>query len=156
MDIAFVLYDGFTALDLVSAYEPIASWPGVRSHFLATENRPHVADHGLIVSPTDTPATLPRADIIVIPGSSRPLGPLQNEALLGCARRRRERSGARRSVRARVAAAGVLGSHRVTTHWAFRDVLAGMGATVSTDRVVIDPPFISGAGVSAASIWRSP
>ena len=152
MDIAFVLYDGFTALDLVSAYEPIASWPGVRSHFLATENRPHVADNGLIVSPTDTPATLPRADIIVIPGSSRPLAPLQNEALLAWVRAAAPQAQWCASVctgSSLYAAAGVLGSHRVTTHWAFREVLAGMGATVSTDRVVIDPPFISGAGVSA-------
>lgn len=37
----------------------------------------------------------------------------------------------------------------MTTHWAFREALAGMGATVSTARVVIDPPFASGAGVSA-------
>ena len=82
MEIAFVIYDGFTALDLVGAYEVIASWPDARSHFLATERRPHVADNGLIVSPTDTPESLPRADMIVIPGSSRPFGPLENQALL--------------------------------------------------------------------------
>ena len=32
---------------------------------------------------------------------------------------------------------------------AFRDVLTSMGVDVSTDRVVIDEPFVSGAGVSA-------
>ncbi len=152
MDIAFVIYDGFTALDLVSAYEPIASWPNARARFLATEMRPHVADNGLIVSPTDTPETLPRADLIVIPGSSRPFGPLQNQALLDWVRAAAPQAQWCASVctgSSLYAAAGVLGTHRVTTHWAFRDVLAGMGATVSTDRVVIDPPFISGAGVSA-------
>ena len=47
------------------------------------------------------------------------------------------------------AAAGVLEGRRATTHWAFRDVLASMGVEVSTERVVFDDPFVSGAGVSA-------
>ena len=152
MQIAFVLYDGFTALDLVSAYEVIASWPEAENRFLATEMRPHHADNGLIVSPTDTPDSLPRPDVIVIPGSSRPLGPLENQALLAWIRAAAPHAQWCTSVctgSSLYAAAGVLGSHPVTTHWAFREVLAGMGATVSTARVVIDPPFASGAGVSA-------
>jgi transcriptional regulator GlxA family with amidase domain len=47
------------------------------------------------------------------------------------------------------AAAGLLEGRRATTHWAFRDALAGMGVAVSNDRVVFDEPFVSGAGVSA-------
>jgi transcriptional regulator GlxA family with amidase domain len=47
------------------------------------------------------------------------------------------------------AAAGLLAQRRATTHWAFRDVLASMGVDVSTERVVVDEPFVSGAGVSA-------
>jgi transcriptional regulator GlxA family with amidase domain len=154
MDIAFVIYDGFTALDLVSAYEVIASWPDARSHFLATERRPHVADNGLIVSPTDTPESLPRADLILIPGSSRPLGPLDDQALLAWIRGAAPHATWLTSVctgASLYAAAGVLGQHPVTTHWAFRDVLAGMGATVVNERVVIDPPFATAAGVSAGT-----
>ena len=30
MDIAFVVYDGFTALDLVGPYEVMGGWPGAR------------------------------------------------------------------------------------------------------------------------------
>jgi transcriptional regulator GlxA family with amidase domain len=152
MQIAFVLYDSFTALDLVGAYEVIASWPEAQKHFLATELRPHQADNGLIVSPTDTPQSLPRPDVIVIPGSSRPFGPLENQALLAWIRDAAPHARWCTSVctgSSLYAAAGVLGSHPVTTHWAFREVLAGMGATVSTARVVIDPPFASAAGVSA-------
>ena len=154
MDIAFVLYDDFTALDLVSAYEVLASWPGVTARFVATELRPHRADNGLIVSPTDTPATLPRPEMIVIPGSSRPFGPLQNAALLAWIRDAAPTATWLVSVctgSSLYAAAGVLGSHPVTTHWAFREALAGMGATVRTERVVIDPPFASAAGVSAGT-----
>lgn len=94
MKIAFVLYDSFTALDLVGAYEVIASWPEAEARFVATELRPHRADNGLIVSPTDTPQSLPRPDVIVIPGSSRPFGPLQNQALLDPRRRAARPAGA--------------------------------------------------------------
>lgn len=152
MDIAFVIYDDFTALDLVSAYEVIASWPDATAHFLATERRPHRADNGLIVSPTDTPQSLPRADVIVIPGSSRPLGPLKNPALLAWVRDAAPRATWCTSVctgASLYAAAGVLGTHPVATHWAFRDILAGMGATVVNERVVISPPFATAAGVSS-------
>ncbi|MBX3027961.1 DJ-1/PfpI family protein [bacterium] len=152
MDIAFVLYDGFTALDLVGAYEVIAAWPEARPHFLATEQRPQRADNGLTVLPTATPASLAHPDVIVIPGSSRPLAPLDNQALLAWIRDAAPRARWCVSVctgSSLYAAAGVLGAHPVTTHWAFRDILAGMGATVSTARVVIDPPFASAAGVSS-------
>jgi transcriptional regulator GlxA family with amidase domain len=47
------------------------------------------------------------------------------------------------------AAAGLLAGRRATTHWAFREALATMGVHVSTDRVVVDEPFMSGAGVSS-------
>jgi hypothetical protein len=77
MDIAFVLYDAFTALDLVGPYEVIAAWPDARVRFVATEQRPVQADAGLVVMPTDALASLPDPDIVVIPGSSRLLGPLE-------------------------------------------------------------------------------
>ncbi len=49
---------------------------------VATELRHVTADAGLIVMPTDTPASLPAPDLVVIPGSSRPFGPLADRALL--------------------------------------------------------------------------
>jgi transcriptional regulator GlxA family with amidase domain len=47
------------------------------------------------------------------------------------------------------AAAGLLEGKRTTTHWAFRDVVRGLGAEVAEDRVVGQGTHISGAGVSA-------
>src|SRR5262249_60483269 len=82
MDIAFVVYEGFTALDLVGPYEVMGAWPDARVRFLATALRPVTADAGLTVVPNETPASLPAPDVVVIPGSSRPFGPLKDRSLL--------------------------------------------------------------------------
>src|SRR5262249_38166275 len=152
MEIALVLYDGFTALDLVGPYEVFGAWPDARVRFVSTGQGPVKADAGLVVVPTDTPGSLPNPDIVVVPGSSRPFGPLENRVLLDWLRHAARSATWLASVGtgARVYAAAVLLPHRRgTTHWAFRDALASMGVEVSTDRVVIDEPFVSGAGVSA-------
>jgi putative intracellular protease/amidase len=49
MEIAFVLYDGFTGLDLIGPYEVIGAWPDARVRFVATRPGPVTADAGLTV-----------------------------------------------------------------------------------------------------------
>ena len=152
MKIAFVLYDRFTALDLVGPYEVLANWPGAEVRFVATGPGPIRADAGLIVSPTDTPESLPDPDIVVVPGSSNPLGPLADEALLEWVRTASGSATWMASVCTGVsiyAAAGIMPGRRATTHWMFRDALAAMDVEVRAERVVFDEPFVSGAGVSA-------
>ena len=152
MRIAFVLYDRFTALDLVGPYEVIANWPDAEVHFIATEAGPIRADAGLVVSPTATPDSLPDPDLVLVPGSSQPLGPLGDGALLDWVRQSSRSATWMASVCTGAgvyAAAGLLEGHRATTHWAFRDALAEMGVDVSSDRVVFDDPYVSGAGVAA-------
>src|SRR6185312_3962797 len=75
MKIAYVIYPDFTALDLIGPYEVISLWPDVELHWVATGRGPVHSDHGLAVLPTATPADLPHPDVVVIPGSSKPLGP---------------------------------------------------------------------------------
>jgi transcriptional regulator GlxA family with amidase domain len=152
MRIAFVVYPGFTALDLVGPYEVLSRWPGAETRFLATQTGPVRADMGLTVVPTDTPATLPDPDMVVMPGASDPLEVLKDDALIDWCRK--VEPGATWMASACTgssvyAHAGLLDGRRTTTHWAFRDNLAAMGPTVLTNRVVFDGKFVSGAGVSA-------
>jgi transcriptional regulator GlxA family with amidase domain len=152
MKVAYVLYPDFTALDLIGPYEVISAWPDVELHWVATTPGPVSSDRGLQVLPTHAPAQLPDPDVVVIPGSSRPLGPLGDAVLLDWVRA--VAPGARWLASACTGAgvygaAGVLAGRRATTHWGFRENLRAMGVDVVADRVVFDGRFVTGAGVSA-------
>jgi transcriptional regulator GlxA family with amidase domain len=150
--IAYVLYPDFTALDLVGPYEVISRWPDAEVHFLARTLEPVRCDAGLTVIPTDTPESLPEADLIVVPGSGNPVPVLDDHVLIewlraaapGCQWTASVCTGA-----GLYAAAGLLEGKKTTTHWAFRDNLRAMGVEVVGDRVVWQGNHISGAGVSA-------
>ena len=152
MKIAYVLYPDFTALDLIGPYEVISRWPDAEVHFLASSLEPVRCDRGLTVIPTDTPETLPDPDLIVVPGSEKPLGAMEDEALIdwirsaapGCQWTASVCTGA-----GLYAVAGLLEGKTTTTHWGFRDNLRAMGIEVVGDRVVWQGTHISGAGVSA-------
>jgi transcriptional regulator GlxA family with amidase domain len=152
MRIAFVVYPGFTALDLVGPYEVMSRWPGAETRFVATQTEPVRADMGLTVIPTDTPASLPAPDVVVMPGAGDPLAVLEDEALVAWVKQAATTATWMASVCTGAgvyAKAGLLDGRPATTHWGFRDNLAAMGARVLSNRVVFDPPFVSGAGVSA-------
>jgi transcriptional regulator GlxA family with amidase domain len=152
MKIAYVVYPDFTALDLIGPYEVISAWPDVELHWVATAPGPVLTDRGLAVLPTTTPAGLPDPDVVVIPGSTKPLGPLGDEVLLDWVRQVEPGATWLASACTGAAvygAAGVLRGHRATTHWGFRDNLRAMGVDVVADRVVFDGKFVTGAGVSA-------
>jgi putative intracellular protease/amidase len=152
MKTAFVLYPDFTALDLVGPYEVISRWPGAEVHFLARSLKPMRCDEGPTVIPTDTPATLPDPDLIVVPGSGKPIPVMSDQVLIDWLRTAAPNCRWTASVctgAGLYAAAELLEGKTTTTHWAFRDNLRAMGVEVVADRVVWQGNHISGAGVSA-------
>jgi transcriptional regulator GlxA family with amidase domain len=157
MQIAFVLYDQFTALDLVGPYEVMARWPGAEVHFVAAGHHPVRADAGLLVTPTGTLESLPGPDLVLVPGSGNPMPVLADQALLAWVRQASQRATWMASVctgASIYAAAGILTGRRATTHWAFHDILASMGVDVAPGRVVFDEPFVSGEGSPPGSTWH--
>lgn len=151
MDIAFVLYPDMTALDLIGPYDVLGHAPGVTPHFVAATLDPVRCDAGLLITPTTTFASMDRADVIVVPGG-KPYDVLSDGTVTAWLRKAHPTATWTTSVctgSTLLAAAGVLEGKRATTHWAMRDLLASLGAEVSTDRVVRDGQVITGAGVSA-------
>ena len=152
MRIAYVLYDGFTALDLIGPYEVISRWPDAEIHFVATDDKPLTTDLGLPFTPTRTTATLTDPDVVLVPGAGNPVPVLSDEPLIEWVKSVADGATWMASVCTGAgvyAAAGLLQGRKATTHWAFREGLRSMGVDVVADRVVFDPPFVSGAGVSA-------
>ena len=152
MRIAFVLYPDMTALDMVGPYEVISRWPDSEVHFVARMPDPVRCDEGLTLIPTDTPETIGQPDVIVVPGSGKPVGVLSDQVLIdwlraaapGCQWTASVCTGA-----GLYAAAGLLEGKKTTTHWGFRDNVRAMGVEVVGDRVVWQGTHVSGAGVSA-------
>ena len=88
MQIACVLYRPFTALDLVGAYQVFTSWPDARIELVAETRDVVMDDTGVMAfTPTATFGDVVAPDLVVIPGSSKPLASLGDETLLGWLRR---------------------------------------------------------------------
>jgi transcriptional regulator GlxA family with amidase domain len=150
MKFAFVLYPDMTALDLVGPYEVLTQWPGSEATFVASRKGDITADNGLPLRATHSLDEVSDADIVVVGGTGKVDQTLADEALIEWLRAVRPKwmtsvcTGA-----ALIAAAGWLDGKRATTHWAWRERLADMGAIPVAERVVVEPPVITAAGVSA-------
>ncbi|KAB2350897.1 DJ-1/PfpI family protein [Actinomadura rudentiformis] len=153
MDVAFVLYEKLTALDLVGPYDMLAPHPEVNAHFVGARRGPVRADSGLELNATSTFDDLPRPDVIVVPGSSQWTAVLEeNDALVEWLASAHPNTTWTTSVctgSTLLAKAGILAGRPATTHWLARELLEELGAVVSTERVVVDGKVMTAAGVSS-------
>ncbi len=153
MQIACVLYRPLTSLDLIGAYQVFAAWPGATVE-LVSDTRDVVMDDVGVMSftPTATFAEVTAPDVVLLPGSSRPFASLGDETLLAWLRAVEPTAKWMTSVcsgAGLLAAAGLITGRKCATHWAYREVVAGMGAEVLAERYVFDGKFVTGGGVTA-------
>ncbi len=154
--VVMLLYPGFTALDLVGPQYFFASMMGATIH-LATNQAdlsPVVSDLGLAIAPTCRLADAPKdPTILFVPGGTGgTLAAAADPQTIAFLRDRAPRSRYVTSVctgSVILGAAGLLKGRRATSHWVARESLGHFGATPVDERVVIDGPVITGAGVSA-------
>jgi transcriptional regulator GlxA family with amidase domain len=152
MDIAFLLYDNMTSLDFIGPYQVLALVPKVRIHLVATEAGPVRTDMGLRMYADKRLEEVPRADIIVVPGSPDPSKVMGDERVLSWLRALDATSKWTTSVCTGaliLGAAGLLKGKRATTHWSATEQLKNFGATPVEERVVFDGKVVAAAGVSA-------
>jgi transcriptional regulator GlxA family with amidase domain len=153
MQVAYLLYDRFTALDITGPYEVLSSVPGTESVFVAERAGPVRNENGTLALVADRSLEeMPSPDVIVVPGGfgTRPL--LGHEPLLAWLRRAHESSAWTTSVctgSLLLAAAGLLDGLPASTHWLAREKLASLGAVPVSDRVVRQGKIMTAAGVSA-------
>ncbi|WP_327097878.1 DJ-1/PfpI family protein [Nocardia vinacea] len=154
---AFVIFDGFQALDLLGPHEVFQGAGGYQCQVVATRSGVVRCDSGLaIVAESDVDALDPAAvDTLVVVGGPGVDDARSDERLMewlaaAAAHARRVTSVCTGAFL--LAAAGVLDGRRVATHWAHVDQLANEYPDVTVDR---EPIFIrdghvwSSAGVTA-------
>src|SRR5438067_1694860 len=130
MDIAIVIYEGFTALDATGPFEVLSRLPSARVRFLASVEGICAADQpgfGLHAEPL---AAMPRPDVIVVAGGSTTQEQLADTGLLDWLRIAHETSTWTTSVctgSLLLGAAGLLKGRQATSHWYELESLRNFG-----------------------------
>lgn len=154
MQIAIVVYPGFTALDFIGPYEVLQRVPGAEVRFVWHEPGPVVADSGaLLVGATHSFDETPSPNIVLVPGGGSTFEHARDEKLLDWVRRADQTSTWTTSVCSGsliLAAAGLLKGRRATSHWMVLPMLKPFGVTpVGDERIVVEGKLATAAGVSA-------
>ncbi len=155
--VAFVVYPGLTVLDLVGPLQVLSALsqydPNYRVVTVGATTDTVDTDTPLRIAPAHTFDEITDPFAILVPGGTTPtLRAMSDETLLGWLRT----AGAGAELLTSVCtgslilgAAGFLEGRKATTHWMFRDLLPGVGATPVAQRWVEDGRVITAAGVSA-------
>lgn len=153
MQVAYLLYDRFTVLDITGPHEVLNSLPDMESVFVAEHAGPVRNESGSLALVADRSlADVPHPDIVVVPGGFGTRVLLEHQPLLGWLRAAHETSTWTTSVctgALLLAAAGLLDGVPATTHWFAREKLAALGARPVAERVVTHGKIVTAAGVSA-------
>ncbi|GFM17641.1 MULTISPECIES: DJ-1/PfpI family protein [Mycobacteriaceae] len=155
MQIAIMLYPGFTALDFIGPYESLHYLPDADVRFVWHEPGPVTADSGvLVVGATHSFDETPAPDLVLVPGGFSTLQHARDEKVLDWVRRVHQSTQWTTSVCSGsviLAAAGLLEGKRATSHWAALPVLRTFGVEPVGDERIVDAGerIVTAAGVSA-------
>jgi transcriptional regulator GlxA family with amidase domain len=153
MQIAYLLYDRFTALDIIGPHDVLNSVPGNESIFVAEQAGPVRNESDTLSLVADASIDeVSSPEIVVVPGGFGTRTLLEHEPLLSWLRQVHETSSWTTSVctgSLLLAAAGLLDGAPATTHWLARDLLKELGAVPVPDRVVEHDKIVTAAGVSS-------
>ncbi|MFJ3304247.1 DJ-1/PfpI family protein [Streptomyces sp. NPDC086549] len=153
MQIAIVVYDRFTALDVVGPYEMLSRLPDTETVFVAEETGPVRTETGFLAVTADKSlAEVPSPDIVVVSGGPGQSALMEHTPLLDWLRAVDATSTWTTSVctgSLLLAAAGLLEGRRATSHWLALEQLRQFGAEPTGERVVFDGKYVTAAGVSS-------
>jgi putative intracellular protease/amidase len=153
MRIAILLFDRFTALDAVGPYEVLVRLPEAELVFVGEKAGAVRTDTGRLgVSADASIDEVTSADILVVPGGPGQSALMTDGPLHEWLRAIDQTSTWTTSVCTGsliLAGAGLLKGRTATSHWLALERLIPFGVTPSSERVVVDGKYVTGAGVSA-------
>jgi transcriptional regulator GlxA family with amidase domain len=152
MKTAILLFDNFTALDVIGPYEVLAKMPGAEICFAAQEKREYTDSYGLKISAGYALNEIQQTDILLIPGGFGVDALLKQEEVLQWVREADAKSKWTVSVCSGsllLAHAGLLNGKNCTTHWNRKEQLKQYYVCVKNERYIQDGKYITSAGVSA-------
>ena len=151
IDIGFVIYPNFNALDLIGPHE-VLSRLDARCFLVSEKVGTVLSEKGIVVKTDVSFQDCPFVDIVVVTGGPGQSDIMNHSGLMTFLRNQ--------ALHARfvagvctgallLAAAGLLQGRHATTHWLAKEELLKYGAIPDPERVVWDGKFVTGAGVSA-------
>jgi transcriptional regulator GlxA family with amidase domain len=152
MKIAILLFENYTALDLVGPYEVLNKLPNSEIYLVGPEKRAYKDPYGLEIFANSSIDEISEADILLIPGGSGIDNLLKNKEILDWIRKIDGTTKWTVSVCSGsllLAQTGLLDGKNCTTHWRRKDQLRKFNVTVKDERYIQDGKFITSAGVSA-------
>jgi cyclohexyl-isocyanide hydratase len=152
LQIGFLLFPDVQQLDLTGPYDVLASMPDTSARLVWKTREPIKSSTGMVLSPDTTFDDCPPLDVLCIPGGSGVGNLMLDEETLAFVRRQAEHARYVTSVCTGslvLGAAGLLRGRRATTHWAFHELLAPLGAIAVRERVVRDGNLMTGGGITA-------
>jgi cyclohexyl-isocyanide hydratase len=150
-NIGFVIFPNLTQLDFTGPLQVLNRLPESRTHIVAKSLDPVPSDCGLSLLPTVTFAHCPPLDMICVPGGAGVAQAMVDRETVDFVRRQAEQAQYITSVCTGafvLGMAGLLRGRRATTHWAYTDLLASVGATFEKSRVVWDGNVVTAGGVT--------
>jgi len=154
VQIAFLIYEGLTALDIIGPYEIFNQIPDAELRFVAKRPGSVRVDSGAFTIGVDHGlADVPRPDLFVVPGGlAGTFAAAKDPEILDWVREAHAASRYSTSVCTGsliLGAAGLLKGSKATTHWAAKGFLEQTGARYTDQRVVAAGKIVTAAGVSA-------
>jgi cyclohexyl-isocyanide hydratase len=152
LHIGFIIFPDITQLDFTGPLQVLHRLPGAKMHIIAKTMNPVPSDCGLSLVPTVTFADCRKLDVICVPGGMGTVAAIQDTETVDFVRKVAGEVKYLTSVCTGVfilGAAGLLEGKRVTTHWAYTDLLEMVGAIYEPGRVVRDGNVFTGGGVTA-------
>jgi len=152
MKIAILLFNNFTALDVVGPYEVLSRLPDTKIYFVGPDKKDYEDSYGLKMLAEYSINDISEADVLLIPGGYGVDDILKNTEIIEWIKKIDRTSKWTVSVCSGallLAEAGLLIDKKCTTHWKRKDQLRNYKVDVINERYVHDGKIITSAGVSA-------